>query len=650
VATQKYGVTESMIAGYGELVFRLSNNIQIRRGDPVRLKQFDVVDRERADLGMSDAEIGARLGLSLEQARTIRIIMEHRRFRTGHYQRILGLGAGRRYREERYVSPEERFALGADAERLREAVSFAPTHVERMLARGHWSGDTVPRWLSRFARETPDKPAIIASDATLSFRETWRRAERLARALTALGLRKGDVIAVQLPNVPEFMLAYFAATMMGAVLAPMHMPYRAREMAPLLRHARARLAICGPPISEHVPADMFLALRKEVESLAQIVTLGPTRPGTLSFQQLIETGPFEDIRNPGVAADPAILCFTSGTSAAPKAVVHSSYTMLANNRLCDPLYELRGDDILMSGAPFTHAFGICIINFALSIGATQLLLPAFRPDLFVQTIVQGRPTLLFAAPAHIAACLKAGLMDQTDLSSLRIATISGSTCPPQLAQQLQQRMPNGKVMQMWGMTELFMGLNTRLDDAEQIRCGCVGRSTPEMEVRIVDDAGQPVADSDSGELQIRGPSVFAGYYDNAQANDGAFTDRWFRTGDLACRDASGNFQMTGRLKDLINRGGIKINPVDVEALIDKHPKVLQSAIVPMSDDVMGEKACAFVVPRDGESVTLDEICAWLQSNGVAKMKWPERVELIAEMPLTPTRKIIKGLLRPRPQS
>jgi acyl-CoA synthetase (AMP-forming)/AMP-acid ligase II len=345
-----------------------------------------------------------------------------------------------------------------------------------------------------------------------------------------------------------------------------------------------------------VPAETFLALRETVESLSQVVTVGPAHPDTLPLQQLIEVGPFEDIRNPGVAADPAILCFTSGTSAAPKAVVHNSYTMLANNRLCGPHYELGGHDVLLSGAPFTHAFGICIINFALSVGATQLLLPAFRPDLFVQTIAARRPTMLFTAPAHIAACSKAGLLEQADFSSLRLATISGSLCPPQLARTLAERMPTGKVMQMWGMTELFMGLNTRLDDPERVRCESIGRPTPGMELRIIDDRGGPAADGESGELTIRGPSVFAGYYDNAQANDGVFRDGWFRTGDLACRDVEGNFRVTGRLKDLINRGGVKINPADVEATIDKHPKVLQSAIVPMPDEIMGEKACAFICP------------------------------------------------------
>ncbi|MBV8511943.1 MAG: acyl--CoA ligase, partial [Xanthobacteraceae bacterium] len=506
-----------------------------------------------------------------------------------------------------------------------------------MLKRGTWTNDTVARWLSRHAQATPHKPAIAWPGGTLSYAEAHERAMRLARAFVALGVSKGDVVAMQLANVPEFIIAYLATSLIGAVTCPMHMPYGATEMAPLLHHAGARLVVCGPPVGDRVPADIFRGLQQKVPGIAHIVTVGPPAAGTLSFDQLIDTGPFGDIRTPGIAADPAILCFTSGTSAAPKAVGHNSYTMLANNRLCAPLYDLRADDVVLSGAPFTHAFGICIINFALSVGATQLLLPAFRPDLFVQTILNGRPTTLFTAPAHVAACLKAGLLDDVEFPSLRIATISGSSCPPQLAHALQQRMPNGKVMQMWGMTELFMGLNTRLEDAERVRCETIGRPTPEMEIRIVDDRDAPVAEDISGELQIRGPSVFSGYYNNREANADAFTDGWFRTGDLASRDAEGNVRITGRLKDLINRGGIKVNPFDVEVLIDSHPDVMQCAIVPMPDEVMGEKACAFIVPRPGASVTLDEVCAWLRHHGIAKMKWPERVELISEMPMTPTR-------------
>ncbi len=532
------------------------------------------------------------------------------------------------------------------SQQLCKSLTFDPDHVERMLNRGIWNNDTVARWLSDFAKLTPHKPAIVSPGGTLTYAEAQQRALRLARAFSALGLRKGDVVAIQLPNVPEFMIAYFATSMMGAVLCPMHMPYRVTEMAPLLHHARPRLVICGPPMGDWIPADTFQALQQKIPSIEHIVTVGPPSAGTLAFQQLIDDGPFEEIRDHGFAADPAILCFTSGTSAAPKAVVHSSYTMLANNRLCVSIYDLQAEDVVLSGAPFTHAFGICIINFALSVGATQLLLPTFRPDLFVQLIHDCRPTNLFTAPAHVAACLKAGLLQEVEFPSLRVATISGSSCPPQLAYALQQKMPAGKVMQMWGMTELFMGLNTRLDDPERVRCETIGRPTPEMAIRIVEDGGEPIADGASGELQIRGPSVFAGYFSNREANAGAFTDGWFRTGDLATRDAEGNVRITGRLKDLINRGGIKINPFDVEVLIDSHPDVMQCAIVPMADEIMGEKACAFIVPRPGARVTLGEICAWLRHHGIAKMKWPERVELIGEMPMTPTRKIIKGLLKP----
>jgi cyclohexanecarboxylate-CoA ligase len=538
-------------------------------------------------------------------------------------------------------------AAAFDHRHLRDAVGFAPAHASDMLEQGFWSNATVWQWLAQAVARMPDKPAVVTSTEILSYREVHRRAERLARALRALGLAKGDVIAIQLPNIPEFMVAYFAASMLGAVLAPLHMPYRAREMEPLLRHAGARLVICGPAAGDYVPAETFLALRNAVASLTHIVSIGLAHPGTLSFQELIEAGPFSDIRESSTAADPAILCFTSGTSAAPKAVVHSSYTMLATPRLCGPLYGLSENDILLSAAPFTHAFGICIIHLALSVGATQLLLPAFRPDLLVQTLTSGHPTMLFAAPAHIAACLNAGLLAQAEFSSLRLATISGSACRPQLAHRLQEIMPGGKVMQMWGMTELFMGLNTRLADSEKVRCESIGGPTPQTEVRIVDDRGLSILDGQSGELQIRGPSVFARYHNNAQANEESFVEGWFRTGDLACRDLDGNFHITGRLKDLINRGGIKINPADVESLIDEHPKVVQSAIVPVPDEVMGEKGCVFIVPREGATVTLAEICEWLRGKGVARIKWPEYIELIAQMPMTPTRKIVKGLLRPR---
>jgi acyl-coenzyme A synthetase/AMP-(fatty) acid ligase len=388
------------------------------------------------------------------------------------------------------------------------------------------------------------------------------------------------------------------------------------------------------------------SLKDRVETLDHVIVAGDDAPaGTLALTGLIENGSKAPIANGPVAADPAILCFTSGTSSAPKAVVHSYHTLLANNRIAAPIYGMTADDVVLGGPPFTHAFGICVLNFTLMAGGASLLMPQFSPPALTELIETGRPTVLFVAPAHVAACLKAGLLDKADLSSVRIATISGSACPPDVAYALEKAMPNGAVGQMWGMTECFMGLHTPFDGPADIRCETLGGTTPTFEARMIREDGSVAPAGEDGELEIRGCSVFAGYYANEEANRAAFTgDGWFRTGDLAVRDENGNVRITGRVKDLINRGGIKINPTDIEALVDRHPAVMMSAIAPVPDEVLGEKACLYVQLKPGTQLTLEEACGWLEENGVAKMKWPERLEIVPEMPMTPTRKIIKAAL------
>jgi cyclohexanecarboxylate-CoA ligase len=389
-------------------------------------------------------------------------------------------------------------------------------------------------------------------------------------------------------------------------------------------------------------------LCERVETLEHVIVASVDVPdGTLSLPRLIEDGGKDEIENPPVASDPAILCFTSGTSSAPKAVVHSYQTMLANNRIAAPIYNMSGDDVVLGGPPFTHAFGICVMNFALMVGATSLLMPAFTPPSLVELIETGKPTVMFVAPAHVAACLKTGLLETGDFSSVRLATISGSACPPEIAYALEKAMPNGSVGQMWGMTECFMGLHTPFDGPADIRCESLGGTTPTFEARLISEDGALVSDGEEGALEIRGCSVVAGYFNNDEANRAAFTgDGWFRTGDLACRDAQGRVRITGREKDLINRGGIKINPTDIEAVIDTHPAVMMSAIAPIPDDILGERACVYVQLQPDASITLEHICSWLAEHDVSKMKWPERLVFVDQMPMTPTRKIIKGALTP----
>lgn len=642
------GMSEEMIQTYGESIFEMSHNIQVRRGDAVRELAWEQIETTRADRGMSDAELARQFGLTQDQVTYIRTIMERRKFKRHNYHRLYDLGGGRRFRSERFVPHHERFEFRPEAIELRKALDFDPRIATRHLRLGNWNGDTVNGWLEKWAKETPDAIAAIGNGREVTFKQIHDDALRLANSLLDLGISKGDVVAIQLPNQIEFMTVYYAVSMIGAVLSTMHMPYRSAEMEPLLRHGSARAVVC-PPAGENYDAPATMCeLRNRVETLEHvIVAAGDSPDGTLSLDALITEGGTTQIENPPVASDPAILCFTSGTSSAPKAVVHSYQTMLANNRIAAPIYNMTGEDVVLGGPPFTHAFGICVMNFTLMAGATSLLMPAFTPPSLIDLIDSGRPTVMFVAPAHVAACAKAGLLDSGDLSSVRIATISGSACPPEVAYALENAMPNGAVGQMWGMTECFMGLHTPFDGPADIRCESLGDTTPTFEARMIGDDGAIVANGEEGALEIRGCSVVAGYFNNDEANRTAFTgDGWFRTGDLASRDADGLVRITGREKDLINRGGIKINPTDIEAVIDSHPSVLMSAIAPVPDDVLGERACVYVQLQPEASVSLEQICDWLAENDIAKMKWPERLEIVDQMPMTPTRKIIKGALAP----
>ena len=229
-----------MVEGFGETIFRLSHNHQLRRGDPIRLKDFAAIERQRADLGLSDAEISERIGLSRDQVTFIRNLVERRKIRHNHYQRLLELGGGRRFRAERFTPHEQRHGYSEAAMNLRDAMRFDGDRAAMYLERGWWSpADTLSRWLEKAASETPDAPAIIGGGQSMPYRELAGRVAALAGGLKALGLGSGDVVAVQLPNRAEYLVSYLAICAIGGVMTTLYVPYRAAEMETLLVHSRA---------------------------------------------------------------------------------------------------------------------------------------------------------------------------------------------------------------------------------------------------------------------------------------------------------------------------------------------------------------------------------------------------------------------------
>jgi len=532
-------------------------------------------------------------------------------------------------------------------------IDFDAGRTSRYRDAGFWQDATLADWLTARARQRGAHDALRQGDRRVSWGDLARLVRALARSFDALGIAKGDVVAVQLPNVVEFIVAYLAITSRGAVMQTLHMPYRAAELSTLLAHSGAVAAIVPAQAKDYAAAQVVSGLKPRLPALRHVIAVGAGElpAGAATFASLIadaDTNAADPIPVALSGADPFLLLYTSGTTSAPKGVPHAYQNFLANSRLSAAELSVGADDVLLSAAPYTHLYGLFTFNMALATGATTLLLPAFTPPDLARLMHEGRPTLAFTAPAHIAACLGQKLFDGRDLSSLRYVQISGSTVPPALARAFEPLLRGGKVMQLWGMTELQAGAFTRLADEEPVRVETTGRPSPGTELRVVREDGTPCAPGEIGELQVRGPSLFAGYLNDADATRAAFTtDGFFRTGDLARLDAAGNTTLSGRSKELINRGGVKFNPVEVEIRIAQHPAVEMCAIVPMPDPVLGERACCFATIKPGRALALADLQRWLDEAGISKIKWPERLEIVDAVPMTPTRKVMKGELARR---
>jgi len=517
--------------------------------------------------------------------------------------------------------------------------------VRRYRAAGYWNDDTLSQLLAARVGETPGKTAIITETGALSYAEWHDRVLRLAGALRSLGIEKGDVVAVQLPNSPEFLIAFLAISALGAVTQTMHMPYRDAELRFLLGHSGAKCFLGLAGGRDYSPAKEAVALRDELDTLAHVISVGGKVDGVGSFEDLLQHEPVDGL--PSLSGgDAFILLYTSGTTGNPKGVPIQYAWFMNNARIAVDDWQFVPDDVILSVAPYTHLYGLWTIIMTLYVGATNAVMPVFTPPDFVRLVDRLEPTGIFAVPAHIAALINSGSWDEVDATGVRFIAQAGSIVPVHVAEAIENKLENGCVIQLFGMSELQAGAYTQPGFPRHVRIGTSGRPPAGMELEIVDEDGRPVPPGREGRLLFRGISVFTGYLNNAKATAEAFDDDgWFETGDTAMIDDEGYLVITGRVKDIINRGGIKYHPKEIEDLVSRLDEVRSAAVIPYPDDVLGERACIFVEPAEGADVTLETITAALDRAGIAKFKWPERLEIVEAMPMTPTRKVIRGALR-----
>jgi cyclohexanecarboxylate-CoA ligase len=523
---------------------------------------------------------------------------------------------------------------------MAESAGFTP---EYFRARGWWRDETLGGWLARCAATRGECTAVMTAGETLTYANLKDRVSALASGLHQIGIAAGDVVAVHLPNIAEFLIAWFAINERGAVMQTIHMPYGMREVEHMLRHSGAKAVIALSDLKGRSPAGEIAALG--LPGVAVIAVGGPV-PGTHNYKDLSAAGAAQPVApHASRATDPFLQLYTSGTTSAPKAVSVTYNHFLSNARMCAQEFGIVADDRVLCLAPYTHLYGLYALELGFSVGATACLVAMFTPPDFIAALVQMHPTVLIAGPAHVAACMQQRLFDGVDLSSLRFAVLSGTTVPITLSQAFEAMLPNGKVQQAWGMTELQFGACSRITDSTDVRFGTIGRATPGTELRVADGDGRILPPGETGELQVRGCSLFSGYVGNAAASATSFTDDgWFRTGDLASMDAGGNVKLNGRIKELINRGGVKFNPSELEAAIASHPAVAQVAIAPVPDNILGERAACFVILHRDAKFDLETLKSFLAERKFAKFIWPEQLEVVDDMPMTPTRKIMKAEL------
>ncbi|MFZ2048288.1 MAG: AMP-binding protein [Trebonia sp.] len=514
-------------------------------------------------------------------------------------------------------------------------------------------GDTIGENLDAAVRRFPDRPALIDVPAgrRWSYAELAADVDALALGLLAAGVTVGDRVGIWAPNCAEWVLTQYATAKIGAVLVNINPAYRTSELEFVLNQSGARLLVAAQRLKTSDYAAMITEVRPRCAALEQVVLLG-----TGEWDALLETGRRADRGALGAielsADDPINIQYTSGTTGFPKGATLSHHNILNNGYFVGELCHYTHEDKICIPVPFYHCFGMVMGNLAAtSHGAAMVIpAPAFDPVATLEAVQAERCTSLYGVPTMFIAELSVPDFGRFDLSSLRTGIMAGSPCPVEVMKQVIDRMGMSEVSICYGMTETSpVSTQTRVDDSIERRVATVGRVGPHIEVKVIDPAtGRAVPRGTPGELCTRGYSVMLGYWrqpdKTAEVIDAA---RWMHTGDLAVMDDDGYLSITGRIKDMVIRGGENIYPREVEEFLYTHPDILDAQVIGVPDAKYGEELMAWVRMRPGATPLTADALREFCLGKLAHYKIPRYVHITDEFPMTVTGKVRKVEMRER---
>ncbi|CUU37952.1 MAG: 4-coumarate--CoA ligase family protein [Armatimonadetes bacterium] len=485
-----------------------------------------------------------------------------------------------------------------------------------------------------------EKPALIdgPSGRTLTYAQLWAGVRRVAGNLAKRGLKKGEVVGIYCPNLPEYALAFHGTALAGGVVTTANPLYTADELAYQLKDSGAKfLVTVGPLLEKALPA-------AEKAGVQEVFVIGEGE-GATPFTVLLA-----DAEPPEVAIDPqndlVVLPYSSGTTGLPKGVMLTHYNLVAN--MCQVLgsgVNLRSDERVIGVLPFYHIYGMLVIlNLCLYKGITIVTMPRFDLEQFLKLMQDYRITRANLVPPIILALAKHPIVSQYDLSHLRIIMSGAAPLSAELAQEASQRL-GCIVMQGYGLTETSPVTHVNPEDPAKIKLGSVGPPIANTECMVVDlNTGNPKGVREEGEIWIRGPQVMKGYLNAPEAT--AFTltpEGWLRTGDVGYVDEDGYFYIVDRVKEMIKYKGLQIAPAELEAVLLTHPAVADAAVIPSPDPEAGEVPKAFVVLKPDIPTTAEDLMEYVAER-VAPFKKIRRIEFVQQIPKSPSGKILRRVL------
>ncbi|MCR2813167.1 AMP-binding protein [Microbacterium sp. zg.Y1090] len=496
--------------------------------------------------------------------------------------------------------------------------------------------------LAESAQRHAERPALVFAGATTTYGELWDEVRAYAGALRARGIGPGDRVAMIVPNVPDFARVYYAALALGAVVVPVHLLFKAEEIAYVLRDAEADIfVVAAPLLGEAMPA----AAATGIPVVTVLLPAGMPAPvGDLPRLEQEAAAAEPIARHAGTRpSDPATILYTSGTTGTPKGAV-GSHLALVEQVHCTLIdsFNLHSGDIVFGGLPLFHTFGqTAVMNMAFRVGAAIILLPRFDADEALALMVTHGATVFTAVPTMYVGMLEAARRSDVR-PPLRYAVSGGAALPVAVLEAFRDTF-GADVHEGYGLTETAPIVSSN-SLVEPIRPGTVGRPLWGVDVAIadpdVDERITLLTDPEAlGEVVVRGHNLFKGYLGRPEATEAAIVDGWFRTGDLG-RLIDGVLTIVDRKKDMIVRSGYNVYPTEVEAVIARHPGVAVAAVFGVADDLRGQEVHVAVVPHDGHSVDADELIAFTRER-IAAYKYPRVVHLVAELPLGGSGKVLK---------